>query len=48
VKASEPFGHPARLTGWTRRTNMFGKLWDKADWAVGVLLVVAMAAAVIL
>jgi len=27
---------------------MFGKLWDKADWAVGVLLVVAMAAAVIL
>jgi hypothetical protein len=28
--------------------NMFGRLYDKADWAVGVLLVVAMVAAVIL
>jgi hypothetical protein len=28
--------------------NMFGKLYDKADWCVGVLLVVAMVAAVIL
>jgi hypothetical protein len=29
-------------------TNMFGKLWDKADWAVAALLVFAMVAAIIL
>jgi len=27
---------------------MFGKLWDKADWAVAALLVFAMVAAIIL
>jgi len=27
---------------------MFGRFYDKADWAVGVLLVVAMIAAVVL
>jgi hypothetical protein len=47
-RAGEPFGSPRRLTRWERRANMFGKLYDKADWAVGILLIVAMVAAVIL
>jgi len=44
----EPGALSGRLTRWTRRDKMFGKLWDKADWAVAALLVAAMAAAVIL
>ncbi len=45
---NEPLRRSARLTRWERRTKMFGRLYDKADWAVGVLLVVAILAAVVL
>lgn len=48
MEPGEPTGPSARLTRWERRATMFGIFYDKADWFVGALLVVAMVAAVIL
>jgi hypothetical protein len=32
---------------WERRSHMFGFTYDKADWLLGLLLVVAMVAAIL-
>jgi len=42
---SEPAGLSLRLSLWERRDVMFSSIYDKADWGVGVLLLVAIVCA---
>jgi hypothetical protein len=37
---------PAVYEIWERRDAMFSAIYDKADWGVGVLLLIAIACAV--
>ena len=47
VPADEPSHVAARLTRWAQGgVKMFGWIYDKADWAVALLLVAAIVTAV--
>ena len=44
----EPFARSGRLKGCERWWQpMFGRTYDKLDWAIGALLLIAMVAAVL-